>query len=113
MTKKPTKKQLLLLDFIADFTAKHNYSPSYREIMHAMHLKSVSAVAEHVENCVTAGFLNKTPKSARSLEVVQPKTYDETIELFHEKIHQLAAKNPKDPNITLLKDVAKILEINL
>jgi len=109
----PTKKQTMLLKFIAEFCEENNYSPSYREIMHAMDLKSVSAVAEHIENCVAAGHLRKIPKSARSLEVIKPKTYDETIELFREKIAQLESANPDSPEITTLNAAARILKITL
>ncbi len=69
---KPTKKQTLLLEYIADFTASNDFSPSYREIAAALGLSSVSAVAEHIDNCVAAGHLKKIPGAARSLEVVQP-----------------------------------------
>ena len=69
-TDKPTKKQTELLAFIRQFTDEHNYSPSYREIQAALGLRSVSAVAEHVENCVQRGFLRKIPNAARSLEII-------------------------------------------
>lgn len=105
----PTKKQTVLLGFIEEFTEKNNYSPSYREIMHAMSLKSVSAVAEHVENCVAAGYLQRIPKSARSLVVIKPKTYEETIELFREKISALKSDTSAGPKISTLKEAAKIL----
>lgn len=109
----PTKKQTLLLDFVAEFTANHDYSPSYREIMHAMKLKSVSAVAEHVENCVSAGFLKKVPKSARSLEVVKPETHEDSVKLFNKKLSELTTKNPDDPKINTLKKAAQILDLDL
>ena len=109
----PTKKQTALLDFVAEFTERQGYSPSYREIMHAMNLKSVSAVAEHVENCVLAGYLRKVPKSARSLEVVRPKDYGETIELFREKIAELRVIDAKNPKIAVLTAAAKTLGIKL
>ena len=109
----PTKKQTELLNFIVEFTEKNDYCPSYREIMHAMHLSSVSAVAEHIENCVTAGFLKKTPKSARSLEVILPETHEETVELFREKIAQLESAGADDSKITTLTEAAKILELEL
>jgi SOS-response transcriptional repressor LexA len=111
--KKPTKKQAILLDFIEEFTAEHDYSPSYREIMGAMGLKSVSAVAEHIENCVLAGNLRKIPKSARSLEVVRPKTYEETVGLFRERMSELRAKDSEHPDIEVLKGAAKILGIEV
>ncbi|MCL1839699.1 hypothetical protein FWF89_01710 [Candidatus Saccharibacteria bacterium] len=109
----PTKKQTALLEFIGEFTEKNGYCPSYREIMHAMHLKSVSAVAEHIENCVVAGFLRKVPKSARSLEVIKPRTYEETVGLFQEKIVSLTEANPDNPKIATLVEAAKILGIEL
>ena len=77
---KPTKKQTALLEFIETFTKENNFSPSYREIMRALNLNSVSAVAEHIENCVAAGFLKKTPGTARSLEVIKPVDVESLIE---------------------------------
>ena len=44
MKAKLTKKQALIIDFIKDFTARQGESPSYREIMAALGLSSVSAV---------------------------------------------------------------------
>lgn len=90
--KQPTKKQTALLKFIDQFTEEHDYSPSYREIMRAMKLNSVSAVAEHVNNCVAAGFLKKSPNEARSLKVIPIKDYKETKGLFRQKIAEIDAK---------------------
>ena len=109
----PTKKQTLLLQFIAEYTEEHGYCPSYREIMRAMHLRSVSAVAEHIENCVAAGLLRRIPKSARSLEVIKPRTYDETRQLFREKINALTLTDPNHPDLMTLTEAAKILEIEI
>ena len=110
---KPTKKQTLLLEYIADFSQANNYSPSYREIMHALGLKSVSAVAEHIDNCVAAGFLNKIPNTPRSLEVIAPKTYEETIELFRTRIRELKAVESREKDIATLRSAAKILGIKV
>ncbi|MBR6168525.1 hypothetical protein IKQ74_01095 [Candidatus Saccharibacteria bacterium] len=89
--KQPTKKQTALLKYIDQFTEEHDYSPSYREIMRAMKLNSVSAVAEHVNNCVAAGFLKKNPNEARSLRVIPIKDYKETKGLFRQKIAEIDA----------------------
>lgn len=113
MKKKPTKKQLVLLEFIDEFTMKNDFSPSYREIMEAMGLKSVSAVAEHIENCVVAGFIRKEPKAARSLTVVKEKTYDETVGLMRKKIGELEASGGKEAEVAALRKAAEILEIEL
>lgn len=90
--KQPTKRQTALLKFIDQYTEENNYSPSYREIMRAMNLNSVSAVAEHINNCVDAGFLKKIPNAARSLKVIPIQDYKETKTLFKQKISELNAK---------------------
>ena len=90
--KQPTKRQTALLKFIDQYTEENNYSPSYREIMRAMNLNSVSAVAEHINNCVDAGFLEKIPNAARSLKVIPIQDYKETKTLFRQKISDLNAK---------------------
>lgn len=77
---KPTKKQKLVLDFIAAFIKEHGYAPSYREIKAEVSLSSVSTVAHHVNELIQRGYLRKRDKSARSLEVVgidERQGYDE------------------------------------
>ncbi len=69
-TVRPTKKQKELLNFIDTFITEHGYSPSYREIMSALHYTSVATVALHVNNLIKRGHLRKRDHSARSLEVV-------------------------------------------
>ena len=69
-TTRPTKKQRELLSFIENFIAGHGYGPSYREIMRGLGYKSVSTVANHVDNLIARGHLNKRDHSARSLELV-------------------------------------------
>ena len=88
-TKKPTKKQAAILQFIEAYTEEHEVSPSYREIMAALRLRSVSAVAEHINNCVAAGFLEKLPNQARTLRVIPAETHEETIKFFNQKIAEL------------------------
>lgn len=68
---RPTKKQHELLEFIDNFIQEHGYSPSYREIMHALNYTSVATVALHVSNLIKRGHLRKREHSARSLEVVK------------------------------------------
>jgi len=82
MKTKLTKKQMLIIEFINDYTANHGVSPTYREIMTALGLSSVSAVAEHINNLVSKNALKKVPGAARSLEVLD-LNHTETVELFH------------------------------
>lgn len=65
-----TKKQKVLLDFIAEFVQTSGYSPTLREIMQALGYKSVATVAKHVDNLVALGCVRKREGEARSLEVV-------------------------------------------
>lgn len=88
----PTGRQQLLLDFIESFTDENNYSPSYREIASALGLSSVASVAQHIDNCVAAGFLVKVPHEARSLRVVRAEAFDETRRLFKTHISALEDK---------------------
>ena len=81
MALKLTAKQKTVLNYIANYNAEHDFSPTYREIMEGLGLKSVSSVAEHIENLVNKGALKRRPNEARSLEIVDT-SYPETTELF-------------------------------
>lgn len=107
MTTKLTKKQMLIIEFINDYTATRGVSPTYREIMTALGLSSVSAVAEHIDNLVKKGAIKKTPGAARSLEVID-LTHPETVELFH---HYLKTATPDE--VATLRAAADILELEL
>ena len=71
---KLTKKQKILLDFVAEFSKEHDYSPTFREIMYALGYKSVSTVAKHIDNLVMLGYIVKREGEARSLEVTYSST---------------------------------------
>lgn len=108
MSEKITKKQKLILDFIAEFMETHDYSPSYREIMAGVGLSSVSAVAEHVENLAEKGVLKKTPGAARSLEIVGNQ-HPETVALFNRAIEEAES----EAEIEILLKAAGILGLDL
>ena len=107
MTIKLTKKQALIIDFINDYTGSHGVSPTYREIMTALGLSSVSAVAEHIDNLVAKRALKKGPGAARSLEVID-LTHPETVELFR---HYLITASPEETKV--LQEAAEILGLEL
>lgn len=98
---------MLIIDFIKEFSMREGNSPSYREIMTALGLNSVSAVAEHIDNLVAKGALRKTPGEARSLEVVD-LNYPETVELFRLRLAQLG---PEEGEI--LRQAADLLGIEI
>jgi repressor LexA len=71
---KPTKKQRAILEFIDQFIAENDLSPTYREIMTALNYQSVSTVAEHIENMVAKGLLNKSDFQPRTVSAAnRPK----------------------------------------
>lgn len=128
----PTRKQKELLDFIDNFTDDNDVSPTYREIADALGLSSVASVAQRIDNCVDAGFLEKHPREARSLRVVSNDDNSDIARLFRQKIAALNAQEAaegKDPSISesdlsltkrsvneqisTLKKAAKILGIRL
>ena len=107
MTIKLTKKQALIIDFISDFTTTRGVSPTYREIMTALGLSSVSAVAEHIDNLCAKGALKKIPGAARSLEVID-FTHPETVELFRQSLITANSEEKKT-----LYEAAMILGLDL
>lgn len=107
MVVKLTKKQMLIIDFISDYIATRGVSPTYREIMTALGLSSVSAVAEHIDNLVKKGALKKSSGEARSLEIID-LTHPETVELFQ---HYLITATPEEAET--LNAAAKILGLEL
>ena len=107
MTIKLTKKQLALLDFIQDFTEEKGCSPTYREIMAGLKLNSVSAVAEHIDNLVAKGVINKVPGAARTLEILDYK-HEETVNLFKVKLMDASEEEKK-----ILLAAADILNIDV
>ena len=106
---KPTKKQMLLLDFIRDFTAAHNFSPSYREIREGMALRSISAVAEHVDNCIERGYLKKTPGAARSLEIVNPDNKPAYVTEIEKAISKLELDDTRKDDVKTLRQALGII----
>ena len=70
MREKTTKKQRELLSYIENFIRQNDFSPSYREIMKAMGYKSVSTVANHIDNLIERGYIKKGKSGIRMLEIV-------------------------------------------
>ena len=103
-----------------------------QEIADALGLNSIASVAQRIDNCVEAGFLEKRPREARSLRVVGLEDNSDTARLFRHKISSLNAQeaaereNPEisesdlslthksvNEQIVTLKKAAKILGIRL
>ena len=107
MSKKLTKKQLAILNFLEDFIEENGYAPTYREIQAEMGLASVSAVAEHVDNLVAKGVLKKVEGEARSLEVLDWRHKD-AVNLFKARLTEVSEEQQK-----VLRQAAEILGLDL
>lgn len=102
---KITKSQQRILDFISDYISKNNVSPTYREIADGLELRTVSTVAEHVDNLVARGVLKRSDEHGRVLEVVD-LTFPETTSLFRSR---MSVANEKEKEI--LRQAAELLGI--
>lgn len=77
-----TKRQREILDFITDFSKKHGYSPSMREIGDHFGLSSPATIHVHVENLKEKGWIKNSFNLARSVEVIPTKVnWVEALEL--------------------------------
>lgn len=65
-----TPKQKKVLDFIAAFVEKNDYSPSLAEIARHFRSKSTSTIHQYIEALTQKGYLNKIQHKQRSLTPV-------------------------------------------
>jgi repressor LexA len=103
---KITSKQQRILDFISDFIEKNGVSPTYREIADGLELRTVSTVAEHIDNLVARGALKRSEDHGRVLEVVD-LSFPETTSLFRNRM-AFASEEEKD----ILRKAASLLGID-
>lgn len=66
-----TKKQKILLDYLADFEQENGFMPSYKEIGDEMGLSSKATVWEHLKNLKEKGYLNFVRGEARSVKLAE------------------------------------------
>ncbi len=90
---RPSKKQRELLTFVDNFISGHGYGPSYREIMTAMGYKSVSTVAVHIDGLIRKGYLQKSDYSARSVELVAPRSDQQHLTWLEQQAAAFDANN--------------------
>lgn len=66
-----TKRQSITLDFIREFLARHNYAPSYRDIMTGTGIFSPATAYNHVQSLRDKGYLSLTDGQMRSVELTE------------------------------------------
>ena len=64
-----TKKQKRILDYLKGFIDEHGYSPSFEEICRAFGYTSLATVHEHLTNLEAKGYIRKSYRGSRSIEV--------------------------------------------
>ena len=64
-----TKKQKRILDYLKEFINEHGYSPSFEEIYKAFGYTSLATVHEHLSNLEAKGYIRKSYRGSRSVEV--------------------------------------------
>lgn len=68
-------KQYLVLDYIKRFISEKNYSPSIREIMNGLLLKSPATVHEHLKKLADKGYITFSPTKSRTIELLVENEY--------------------------------------
>ncbi|HCF26606.1 MAG TPA: repressor LexA [Cyanobacteria bacterium UBA11049] len=67
-----TAAQQELYDWLADYIQQHQHSPSIRQMMQAMNLKSPAPVQSRLEHLRAKGYIEWTEGKARTIRVLQP-----------------------------------------
>jgi repressor LexA len=66
-----TEAQQQLYDWLAEYIRQHQYSPSLRQMMQAMNLKSPAPIQSRLEHLRAKGYIEWTEGKARTLQIVQ------------------------------------------
>lgn len=74
-------KQLLIYEFLKDFTSQKGYPPTVREICKAVGLKSTSSVHGHLKQLEKEGLIKRDPTKPRALEIVDSVIKKEMINI--------------------------------
>lgn len=64
-----TKRQKEILDFLQEYLARNGYAPRFEEIAEHFSYASLGTVHEHLENLRRKGYIRKSYKEWRSIEL--------------------------------------------
>ncbi|WP_017652017.1 transcriptional repressor LexA [Fortiea contorta] len=67
-----TEAQEELYQWLADYIRAHQHSPSIRQMMQAMNLKSPAPIQSRLEHLRTKGYIEWTEGKARTIRVLRP-----------------------------------------
>ncbi len=88
-----TEKQLHILNFIKDFVAEHEISPTLEEIAQYFKVSKIT-IYEHINALEKKGALRKSKNRARSIELISRKDRDSTSRLKVPILGTIAAGSP-------------------
>lgn len=66
-----TKRQSVTLNYIREFLSKHNYAPSYRDIMRGTKINSPATAYAHVQSLKDKGYIRLQDGQMRSVELTE------------------------------------------
>lgn len=72
-----TEAQQQLLNWLADYIQRHQHSPSIRQMMKAMNLKSPAPVQSRLEHLRAKGYIDWSSGRARTIRILQPASAEE------------------------------------
>ncbi len=68
-----TEAQQQLYDWLAEYIRQHQHSPSIRQMMQAMNLKSPAPIQSRLEHLRAKGYIGWTEGKARTIQIRQPR----------------------------------------
>jgi repressor LexA len=68
-----TEVQQQLFDWLVDYIRQHQHSPSIRQMMKAMNLRSPAPIQSRLEHLRTKGYIDWTEGKARTIRVLHPQ----------------------------------------
>ena len=72
-----TEAQQQLLNWLVDYIQRHQHSPSIRQMMKAMNLKSPAPVQSRLEHLRAKGYIDWSSGRARTIRILQPGSAEE------------------------------------
>lgn len=69
-----TNAQQQLYDWLADYIRQHQHSPSIRQMMQAMELKSPAPIQSRLDHLRAKGYIEWTEGKARTIRILRPNS---------------------------------------
>jgi len=85
-----TQQQQKVLVFVREYSRRHGFPPSLREIGQGIDVVNVNAVRGHVSALERKGYIARTPEKARSLRVLEGPS---RLSRLKRRLHQALGTN--------------------